>query len=117
MTKPTDIAGGTIRLFAWLITYGQWPVEMLDHIDGNRANNVLSNLREATNALNQQNQRRAIVGSKTGVLGVHQAPSGKFTASIGKDGQQTHLGTFLNLEDARNAYVQAKRRLHEYCTL
>src|ERR1700737_3356154 len=40
---------------AWLHVHGVWPAGFLAHADGNKSNNVLSNLREATASQNQFN--------------------------------------------------------------
>jgi hypothetical protein len=39
----------------WLMHYGEWPSEFIDHIDGNRANNLISNLRDVTRQQNNAN--------------------------------------------------------------
>jgi len=73
---------------AWLYVYGVWPEHDVDHIDGDNANNRISNLRDIPHQLNIQNQRRAHKGSKTGLLGVSPFRDG-FVAFIKmKDGRQ-----------------------------
>jgi len=42
---------------AWLYVYGEWPVNEVDHIDGNGANNAILNLRDVTSTENSRNIR------------------------------------------------------------
>lgn len=103
---------------AWLHIHGSWPRNQIDHMDGDRANNRLANLRDVERDINAQNQRSARSRSSSGVLGCHQ-PSGsaKWAAQIKVAGKISHLGMFDSLELARQAYVAAKRKLHAGCTL
>lgn len=102
---------------AWLLQTGAWPKEFIDHIDGNKANNVFSNLREADAFLNAQNQRHANARTASKVLGASKCRDGKFRAVIGHKGQQFRLGTFESADEANAAYLEAKRRLHPGCTI
>ena len=101
---------------AWLYIHGVWPSGVIDHIDGNPGNNVLTNLRDVSVAINSQNRRRARSESKTGVLGVFKK-NGHFFASISVNDKTRHLGVFETVEEAHAAYVKAKRILHPGCTL
>src|SRR5260221_8009897 len=40
---------------AWFMTYGRWPEKQIDHINGNRSDNRIANLREANKAQNNRN--------------------------------------------------------------
>jgi hypothetical protein len=104
---------------AWLMTYGFWP-KLIDHKDGDRLNNAISNLREVTVGVNTQNMRRAMKTNKSsGMLGVSASRSklNPWKAQIRIDGAITHLGSFPTKEAAHEAYVAAKRIHHEGCTL
>lgn len=101
---------------AFLYMTGKEPLDMVDHIDNNKSNNIWINLRECNNEQNQQNHVKARVNSKTGVLGVYLR-YGKYRACIRVNGKGENIGAFETLEEAKNAYIQRKRQLHEYTTL
>lgn len=98
----------------WLYMTGAWPKNQTDHINGIRGDNRIENLREATNAENQQN-RSARGHGKNGSIGVswHKA-SGTWVASIGTRGRRKHIGCFKSIEDATLAYVNAKKNIHTF---
>lgn len=105
-----------VHRIAWLLTHRAWPIGELDHIDGNPANNRPSNLREASRQLNAENRRKATHSSMSGVLGA--SPHGRgFMAQIVSQRTHYYLGTFDTAEEAHQAYVDAKRKLHAGCTL
>ncbi len=132
--KVGDVAGyldryGVLRIglrgaifqchrIAWLIVHGKWPSGYVDHINGNRGDNRLSNLREASVSQNAQNQRKAHRDSSTGLLGVsHDKRTGKYRASIHVQGVTHSAGCHKSAEEAHAAYLAAKRRLHPFNTL
>lgn len=101
---------------AWLWVHGVLPDSSVDHINGQRDDNRIANLRVVDHATNLQNQRRARVDNRLGVLGVRH--SGKrFDARIWVDGRGKTIGTFDTVEEASAAYIAAKRELHPGCTL
>ena len=104
---------------AWFYMTGKWPDNQIDHVDGDRANNKWSNLREATNAQNAQNRREANVNNKScGLLGVTwNARAAKWVAQIRVEGKNRGLGYFDSAEDAHTAYLTAKAKLHPFNTL
>lgn len=103
-----------LHRLAWLYVTGQWPQHEIDHVDGNPSNNAFSNLRDVPHLWNVQNVRRA--RGRTMLIGVQ--PSGaKFRADICVDRKNRYLGTFDTKEEARAAYVSAKRVLHKGCAL
>jgi hypothetical protein len=94
---------------AWLYEYGSFPQNHLDHINGNKSDNRVINLREATHSNNLKN-----VGvrkdNKLGVKGIH-LDKGIYVAQLIIDGKQKKIGRFKCLEDAKKAYIE-KARLH-----
>jgi hypothetical protein len=78
----------------------------IDHVDCDRQNNHVSNLRWATHTENQQNSS-IHKNSTSGVKGVSfQKRTKKFKATIMLDGLSIHLGYFENLEDAKAARIK-----------
>ncbi len=103
---------------AWLYVYGEWPANEVDHINGNPSDNRIANLRDIDHRLNIQNQRRPHRVNTSGLLGVHWTVSkGKWKASMSHMNKSVHIGYFKTPEEASEAYVNAKRRLHEGCTI
>ena len=96
---------------AWLYVHGRWPDEQMDHINGNRADDRMSNLRPATAQQNCANLHGANKGSATGILGVSLAHNGKYRVRAGKDGKHFRVGTFATLEDAERASRELRVRL------
>ncbi len=91
---------------------GEWPKQVIDHMDGDRLNNRLSNLRECSIQTNNENRRSLLSKNATGFLGVH--PAGKrFVAKIRVSGMQKHIGNFDTVEEAQSAYLAAKSKLHK----
>jgi hypothetical protein len=76
----------------------------IDHIDRNRLNNSLSNLRIVTQNINAKN--------KDGKGVKLDKRSGKWEARIRVDDEYIHLGTFEKEYDARLAYINAKEKYH-----
>lgn len=90
---------------AWLLTTGRWPVADIDHIDGNKSNNRLSNLREASRSQNNWNT--------IPVRGYSwDQESRKFKSKICVDRRCIFLGRFDSEDAARSAYHAAKERYH-----
>lgn len=98
----------------WLLNNGVWPANQIDHMDRNRVNNQIGNLREATNAENGQNQKMRVDNTSgcTGVSWITQHR--KWQAKIKLKGRYKHLGLFESKEDAANAYAMAKAELHTF---
>lgn len=97
----------SLHRIAWLIVYGVWPENQIDHIDGNRQNNKIANLRDVSGSMNQHNRK--------GFMGVvKNKNNGKpFRARIKVNGKEMNLGRFDTAEDAHKAYLKAKRKFHE----
>lgn len=101
---------------AFIYMLGKNPNNFVDHIDGNTLNNSWSNLREATHAENMQNIKKSYKNNKLGIVGVsmHQ---GKYKAQIAINKKHIFIGLFDTKEDASNAYLKFKRKIHEFNTI
>lgn len=93
----------------WLVAKGKWPMDLLDHADGNRANNCIANLSEVTkaqNALNKRPQRN----NRSGCTGVcWHIGEQKWHAQISVGGERKHLGFFNEL----NAAIEVRKSAEE----
>jgi hypothetical protein len=101
---------------AWLLHYGEWPSDEIDHINGIKTDNRIVNLRVVTRQQNNQNILRPKRRNKTGFLGVG-IHKDRFTATIRVNKRTIYLGSYDTAEQASEIYLKAKRELHEGNTL
>jgi hypothetical protein len=98
---------------AWFIAYQKMPEGEIDHINQNKADNRLSNLRDVSREINQRNGTRKR-NNTSGVPGVSwHKQSRKWCAQVNLLGVHHHIGSFSEIEKAGLA-VQAFRAKHEF---
>ncbi len=90
---------------AWALHYGHWPESQIDHINRDRADNRIVNLRLATNGQNARN-RTAQSNNKCGLKGVSRYRN-RWRATIFANGKQCNIGYFDDLNEAHAAYQAA----------
>lgn len=83
---------------AWLIYYGEWPKNQIDHINQDPTDNRIENLRDVTNAENNKN-KTLNNNNTTGYLGVSKH-HGKYRARIRINNIDKHLGYYDTAEEA-----------------
>lgn len=95
----------------WLHVYGEWPGDRdIDHINGDRCDNRIANLRLADRSHNNAN-RGVDVRNMIGLKGVERTNS-KWRARIHKGGRRFELGVYSTPEAANAAYEEAAVRLY-----
>lgn len=126
MIKPWSVAGTSLngyrkisinnRLYyvhrlAWIYMTGKWPKDQIDHIDGQKFNNSWSNLREATNKQNNENQSLT-KNNTSGFRGVSWYKKiNKWSAKITHHGKSIYIGLFVTAEDAGKAAADKRAEL------
>lgn len=88
---------------AWLYVHGRWPEKDIDHIDGNKANNRIANLRDVSESVNGHNRRGANSNNQSsGLIGVKRNRD-RWSAAIVVERAQHHIGTFDSPDEAAQA--------------
>jgi len=91
---------------------------IIDHINGIQNDNRIENLRSVSQKINCQNRHSCSSNNKEKILGVRfHNQSKKYQARITIDKKCISLGYFINSIDAKNAYIDAKRKYHKGCTI
>lgn len=92
---------------AWIYEYGEWPKGQIDHINRDRTDNRIDNLRDVTKTQNSWNQSVSR-HSTTGLRGVwRMADCDRWRAAIRVHGKRKHLGVFKTPLEASDAYKRA----------
>ena len=105
---------------AWLYVHGSWPILTIDHLNGDRCDNRISNLRDVAAVVNAENLRHSVRGASGLPLGVFfnaRKNERPYSASLRISGRSKHLGYFDSPGEAHSAYVAAKRLHHAGCTI
>lgn len=112
--RRIQIAGRTYKAhrLALLIATGKEPSQQVDHVNGNKGDNRLCNLREVNNAENQQNIITARRNNKVGLRGVVRYGK-RFASHIWTPDGGKYLGSFDTPELAHQCYLAAKSQLHK----
>jgi hypothetical protein len=127
VTKPSgwDNKSGYIKLcinnkqqfahrMAWLYVYGELPDKDVDHINGNRSDNRICNLRITNRSENMQNTEKFKTNT-SGFKGVTWLKKEKkWLAQITKNYQHFNIGVFETAEQAYAAYCQAAKEVHTH---
>jgi hypothetical protein len=97
---------------AWLYVHGSIPSEHIDHVNGDKADNRIENLREANNTTNHWNEviRATNLSGHKGVWWHKQ--SGKWEAACRIGGKQKTVGRFERIEDAVEAVKKFREQHH-----
>jgi hypothetical protein len=105
-----------VHRIAFCLQTGRWPTDEVDHIDGNKANNVWANLREATR---QQNARNSSLrdDNEVGLKWVKKEKrTGRFVARATVGGEHVHFGTFDTPDEAHQRAKQSLSGVYrEFC--
>lgn len=97
----------------WLMTFGKWPDDTIDHINGICTDNRIDNLRDVTHSVNNKNRHRARKDSISGVIGVTK--DGEFWRPYVYENGRKKLvggGGFKSLDSAHKARIQYLEQLN-----
>lgn len=94
----------------WAMHHGKWPDDQIDHINGDRTDNRISNIRSVSQAENGKNMKRPSTNT-SGVIGVTwDKQTEKWRSGIRVDGKKKCLGRFQCKTAASIARLAAERR-------
>ena len=96
----------------WALTHWRLAgMHTIDHRNGDRMDNRIANLREATRA--EQNLNMGPRKSETGLRGAYRNGPG-FAAKIKRRGVRRHIGQFATAEEAHAAYLAERVRINAF---
>lgn len=96
---------------AWSVYYGERANGLIDHINGDKGDNRICNLRIATNRQNSMN-RSGAKDAASPYRGVYPMPNGRWRARISDGVKTLSLGMFDTEVEAAMAFNDAATQLH-----
>ena len=100
-----------IHQIIFLMHYGYIP-EHVDHVDGEKLNNKIENLRAATKSENALN-KKVRCDSASGIKNVHwYEPLKKWRVAVSINKKRKHIGYFDDLELAELVSIEAREKFH-----
>lgn len=107
--KVCRFKGKALRVhrIIWAVAKGEHPADFIDHINGDKGDNRLTNLRSVSNAENLQNMK-----SSKGYT--YHRKLNKWRAQIVLNKEHKYLGVFNTEHEAHEAYLKAKEELHPF---
>ena len=101
-----------VHRIIFMMQHGYVP-HIIDHIDGNRSNNKIENLRPATRSENCRNQKTP-KNNTSGYKNVFwHKTSKKWKVALSVDGKLKHIGSFSELEAAKISAHEARIKYHQ----
>ncbi len=95
-----------LHRLAWFYVYKTLPLGLIDHINKDKTDNRICNLRLATYSENAQNTNRVKKG--------FYKNKNKYIARIKHNNKSIYLGSFFTELEAKQAYLEAKRKYHSH---
>jgi len=102
-----------LHRLVWLYVHGKFPSDEIDHINCDKKDNRLSNLRDSDRFLNNQNIHNPQKNSKSGVRNVcFSNYHGKYKAALMVNGKRINVGCFTDISSAEAAILNKKKELN-----
>jgi HNH endonuclease len=100
-----------VHRVVWLLYYGCWPSNDIDHINLDKSDNRIENLRDVTMSQNLMNRAKQ-KNNTSGFKGIHWCSDRqRWRAHIGFEKKKINLGYYKNIEDAVKVRIDKEMQL------
>ena len=95
---------------AWLYVYGKMPAKEIDHINGDKADNRIHNLRDVTRAVQAKNMPKVVKNNSACIGVAKRKDCNRWAAKIQVAGKNIYLGIYKTYEEAVAARIAANKK-------